>query len=161
MKPCVLESIPTETYKQLEQDWGSQANVNSLDLMEQEQEEDQEHSNYQSAMFKVLLARSQDYSLCDWIPIMELHRLVSAKGNYPKATIQDIFAVAIHEISKGQRCGDTVFKLFNMPWQEQGDGMSYNITFIRLGSKRDNPQQGWESYGKKRPYQHTDPWAQQ
>ena len=39
-----------------------------------------------------------------------------------------------------------------MPWQEQGDGMNYNITFIRLGKKQDNPQQGWENY-KKRPYQ--------
>ena len=40
-KPCLLESIPTDIYKQLEQEWGVQANVNGLDLMETEQEEDQ------------------------------------------------------------------------------------------------------------------------
>ena len=91
------------------------ASTNGLELMETDPEADQEHANYQSAMFKILLDRSKDQELCDWIPMVQLHRLVSAKGNYPKATLQDIFAVGIHEISKGQRCGDTGFKLFNMP----------------------------------------------
>ena len=159
-KPCLLDSTPTDTYKKLEQEWGAMASTNGLELMETEPEEDQEHANYQSAMYKVLLDRSKDRELCDWIPMVQLHRLVSAKGNYPKATLRDIFAVGIHEISKGQRFGDTVFKLFNMPWKEQGDGMNYNITFIRLGKKQDNPQQGWENY-KKRSYQQYDGWASQ
>ena len=131
--------------------------------MEQEQEDDQEHSNYQTAMFRALLARSQGAASVNegWVPVAELHRLVSAKGNYPKATMQDIFAVAIQEISKGHhRYGDTVYKLYNMPWREHGDGMTYNITFIKLGSKRDNNLQGnWENY-KKRPYPQSDGWQQ-
>jgi len=159
-KPCLLDSIPTDTYEKLEREWGAMASTNGLELMETEPEADQEHANYQSAMFKILLDRSKDQELCDWIPMVQLHRLVSAKGNYPKATLRDIFAVGIHEISKGQRCGDTVFKLFNMPWKEQGDGMNYNITFIKLGKKEDSPQQGWDNY-KKRPYQQYDGWASQ
>ena len=48
-----------------------------------------------------------------------------------------------------------------MPWQEQGDGMTYNITFIKLCSKRDyNADGGWENY-KKRPYPQSDGWQQQ
>ena len=76
--------------------------------------------------------------------------------------MQDIFAVAIHEISKGHhRYGDTVYKLYNMPWQEQEDGMTYNITFIKLGSERDNNLQGnWENY-KKRPYPQSYGWQHQ
>ena len=111
-------------------------------------------------MFRALSTRNQGggLELGGWIPIVELHKLVSAKGNYPKATLEDIFAIAIHETSKGQhRYGDTVYKLYHMPWQEQGDAMTYNITFIKLGSKKDyNADGGWENY-KKRPYQ-PDSW---
>ena len=95
MKPCVVESIPDEVYKELEKEWGTHDNHNSLDLMEQEQEDDQEHSNYQTAMFKALHARNQGPGCANdgWVPVAELHRLVSAKGNYPKATSQSHDAI--------------------------------------------------------------------
>ena len=69
---------------------------------------------------------------------------------------------AIHEKSKGQhRYGDTVYKLYHMPWQEQGDGMNYNITFIKLGSENDyKTDGGWENY-RKRPYPQNDAWQNQ
>ena len=106
-------------------------------------------------MFHALNTHNREnFEMDGWIPIVELHKRVSARGNYPKATLEDIFAIAIHEKSKGQhRYGDTVYKLYHMTWQEDGDGMNYNITFIKLGSKKEYNAGGcWESYSKKRPY---------
>ena len=89
---------------------------------------------------------------------MELHERVSAQDNFPKATLEDIFAIAIHEKAKGQhRYGDTVYKLVHMGWQETNDGMSYNITFVKLGQKKEFP---WANYNdKKRPYAGTQGWS--
>ena len=154
-KPCIVEFLPKEIYEALASKYGKQEYHNALEHMGLEEECSQEHSDYQTAMFHALSAHNKEgFEMDGWIPIVELHKRVSARGNYPKATLEDIFAIAIHEKSKGQhRYGDTVYKLYHMTWQEDGDGMNYNIAFIKLGSKKDyNAGGGWENYSKKRPY---------
>ena len=155
VKPCVVDFLPKEIFEPLATKYGKQEYHNATEHMELEEENSQEHSNYQTAMFHALSAHTREgFEMDGWIPIVELHRRVSARGNYPKATLEDIFAIAFHEKSKGQhRYGDKVYKLYHMTWQEDGHGMNYNSTFIKLGSKKEyNAGGGWENYNKKRPY---------